>query len=136
MGLCCGITRYSGGAYAPLCPARESITRFFLCSLSMEISYVANMFATMDMVSLRSPGRGMGLGNPFSRPCDGQGKSESHNERIISQLLGSSGHEGKKCGSSLLRVQRRALAARTLSTLFCDLRGWEYSGVSMVWRAF
>jgi hypothetical protein len=38
----------------------------------MEISYVANMFATMDIVSLRSPGGGMELGNPFSRPCDGQ----------------------------------------------------------------
>jgi hypothetical protein len=62
----------------------------------MEISYVANMFATMDIVSHRYPGGGMELGDPFSRPCDGQGNSESHNERIVSQLLGSSGYEGKK----------------------------------------
>ena len=73
-GRLCPIQRRLNSLQAGTVFAVERIDNavFFLCSLSMEISYVVNMFATMDIGSLRSPRREMRVGNPFSRPCDGQ----------------------------------------------------------------
>ena len=54
------------------------------------------MFATMDIVSLRSPRREMRVGNPFSRPCDGQViVSLTMRESFLSYWEASE-HEGKK----------------------------------------